>query len=99
VKSSTNLKPVSLPDESSDSTSEGLIPVLIVRLHCGCTMSESVNKQRTRTSLQLWRASTCRKSCHFTGHESGWPQIEDAVKATILHSDVLFEKHDEHDAT
>jgi hypothetical protein len=62
-------------------------------------MTESVNRQRTKTSLQLWRVSTCRKSSHFTGHECGWPQIEDAVKATILHSDVSFAKFDEQDET
>ena len=99
MKPSTYLKPESWRVAYSEPTSEELIPVLIVRLHCGCTMTESVNPQRTKTSLQLWRASTCKKLSHFSVAECGWPQIEDAVKATILHCDVSSEKFDAHDAT
>lgn len=99
MTSSTNLKQGSSPGESFEPTVEGLIPVLIVRLHCGCTMTESVNKQLTKTSLQLWRVSTCRKPSHFMAEGCGWPQIADAVKATILHSDVSLEKFDALDET
>ncbi len=65
-------------------TFDPLRPVWIVKLHCGCTMSESVNLRQTRTFLEFSRHPTCRKLSHFTGDESGWPQIEDAVKATTL---------------
>lgn len=99
MTSSTHSRPENWRVEYSESTSEDLIPTLIVKLHCGCTMSESVNKQRTRTSLQLWRSSTCEKLSHFTGPESGWPQLADAVKATILHYDVSSEKFDEPEET
>ena len=99
MKRSTDSRQGSSPDESSARTSKVFHPTLIVRLHCGCTMSESVNPQRTETSLQLWRASTCRKLSHFTGPESGWPQLVDAVKATTLHYDVSSGKFDEHDET
>jgi len=99
MKSSTNLRPESWRVEYSDPTAEKLNPVLIVKLHCGCTMSESVNPQRTQTSLQLWRVSTCTRLSHFTVEECGWPQIADAVKATILHSDASSEKSGERGAT
>lgn len=95
MKSSTHLKPESWRVEYSENTAEALTPILIVKLHCGCTMTESANKQRTKTSLQLWRVPTCERLSHFTGHESGWPQLADAVKATILHYDVSFAKSDE----
>lgn len=99
MKSSTSSNIENLPDVSFEPTAEGLIPILIVKLHCGCTMTESVNRQRTETSLQLWRVSTCTRSSHFTVEECGWPQIADAVKATILHSDASFAKFDERGAT
>ncbi len=92
MKPSTSSRPENSPDVSFESTSEGLRPTLILKLACGCTMTESVNTQRTQTSLQLWRSSTCKRLSHFTVEESGWPQIVDAVKATILHCDVSSEK-------
>jgi hypothetical protein len=88
----------SLQEESCGNTSEVLAPVLILRLACGCTLTELVGRQRTQTLLQLWRVSTCERLSHFTVEESGWPQLADAVKATILHSDVSLEKYGEHGA-
>jgi len=62
-------------------------------------MTESVNPQRTKTSLQLYRSPTCERLSHFTAEGCGSPQIADAVKATILLSDVSFEKFDAPGAT
>ena len=72
---------------------------LIVKLPCGCTMSELVNVQQTVTCLEFSRHPDCRKLSHFTGVESGWPQIEDAVNATILHSGVSSVKLGEREQT
>ena len=99
MKPSTNSKPESSPEESCECTSPALHPILIVKLHCGCTLTESVNPQRTQTSLQLWRVSTCERLSHFTGEESGWPQLVDAAKATILHCDASSVKSGEPGAT
>lgn len=92
MNSSTGSSEEKLPELLPEPTLPKLKATLIVRLHCGCTMSESVNEQRTKTSLQLWRAPTCERSSHFTGAESGWPQLVDATKATILHCDALSGK-------
>ena len=73
--------------------------VWIARLHCGCIMTELANQQRTKTYVEFSRSPTCRKSRHFTGHESGWPQIVDARKATILHCDVSCVRSDPLSAT
>lgn len=54
-------------------------------------MTELTNVQRTKTYVEFSRSPTCRKWKHFTGHECGWPQIEDASKATILHCAASFE--------
>ena len=89
---STDSSPEKSHGPSPDTTSSVLHPTLIVKLHCGCTMTESVNRQLTRTSLELWRTPTCKRLSHFTGKESGWLQIADAVKATTLLSDVSFER-------
>lgn len=99
MMSSIPSKQENSPAVSFAPTSEGCRPTLILKLGCGCTMTESVNTQRTQTLLQLWRVSTCRKLSHFTVEESGWPQIEDAVRATILHSDVSSERSDERGVT
>jgi len=78
-------------------TFDPLRVTLIVRLHCGCTISELVNTRQTVTLLEFSRAPGCRKLSHFTGAESGWPQIVDAVKATTLHSGASLEKSDAHE--
>lgn len=79
---------------SLDATFSPLKIVWIVKLPCGCTMSELVNPQRTKTCVEFSRSLTCRKWRHFTGHESGWPQIVDANKATILHCDASCARSD-----
>lgn len=99
MTSSTPSSSANSPDESCGITVEESKPILIVKLHCGCTMTESVNAQRTQTSLRLWRASACKRLSHFMVGECGWPQIADAVKATILHSDASYAKLDEPGAT
>lgn len=72
---------------------------LIVKLPCGCTMSELVNVRQTVTCLEFSRHPDCRKLSHFTGSDAGWPQIEDAVNATILHSDASSAKLGEREQT
>lgn len=92
MTSSTTSRPENSPAESCGITVEESKAILIVKLHCGCTIIESANPQLTETSLQLSRASTCKRLSHFTGTEFGWPQLADAVKATILHCDASSEK-------
>jgi len=92
MTASTLSRPESWRVEYSEPTSEKLTPILIVKLVCGCTLTESVSRPSMKTSLKLWRVSTCKKLSHFTGPELGWPQLEDAVKATILHYDASSEK-------
>lgn len=72
---------------SLDATFSPLRISWIAKLHCGCIMTELVNQQLTKTYVEFSRSPTCKRSSHFTGDESGWPQIADAVRATILHSD------------
>ena len=61
-----------------------LEPVFMVELSCGCTLLESVDADRTQTLLYLERDPECRRVSHFTGRETGWPQLVDARKATVL---------------
>ena len=86
-------------EKSFDDTSLEYRPVWTVRLHCGCTMTELVNEPQTRTYIDFSRHRTCERSRHFTGQESGWPQIADARKATTLPLDAWFAKSDDTEAT